>query len=60
MHLALSIPVSLLEVFKFYFNSYDLIKGIYVGVWSSNTLFYKVVIFGLLMIFFGIKRQLDL
>ena len=46
MHLAWTIPVSLVEL----------------DLWSSSTflaLSSKVVMFGLLLICFGIKRQLD-
>ena len=63
MHLVWLIPVSLLELFNLYLNSNDHMKGRCVGLRSSSAflaLSSKVVIFGLLLIFFRIKRHHDL
>ena len=49
--------------FNLYFNSYDVIKGSCVGLWSSSAFLApssKVVMFGLLLIFFGIKGNMIL
>ena len=59
MYLLWLIPVSLLELFNLYFDFYDLIKGRCVGLRSSSAflaLSSKVVMFGLLLIFFRITK----